>query len=94
MKPRVEVLAPTVASCLIGPVAAGLYETGHLALFGGGSLGDVWVVAGCAAVGAALGVLGVRRGAFVGGILSVISNTLVLGLYGFLASFFTLGGSR
>lgn len=77
----------------MGPAAAALYETGELAVFGG-SLGDTWLVALAGLAALALGLDGLRKGARVLGALSVVTNGAVGALYGFLAAFFTLGGSR
>jgi hypothetical protein len=55
---------------------------------------NVWPVVLCAVVGLCAGEATVRRGRpWLGG-LFVILDTAELGLYGFLASFFSFGGSR
>lgn len=83
-----------LAGTLVGPAGAWLYETGQLDLFRAMPLLNVWLVVLCAIVGLCAGGAALRRGRpWLGG-LCVILNTAVLGLYGFLASFFSFGGSR
>ena len=93
MPERARPHALTTVSLLIGPIAAALYEAGALTVFGGG-LGDTWVVALAGLGGVALGAYGFRRDTRILGALSVAANGAVGALYGFLATFFTLGGSR
>jgi hypothetical protein len=81
------------ASVLLGPTTAAMYQTGMITPFGG-ELGDVWIVAIAGAIGLGLGVYGIRRRSYVLGGVSVLANAAVSGLYGFLALFFSLGGSR
>ncbi len=83
-----------VTGAFAGPAAALAYESGNLHVVSAGSLMDVWLVAAAAAVGAGLGVFAFTRGARLAGIVAFVPNALVMALYGFLASFFSLGGSR
>ena len=83
-----------LAGALVGPAGAWLYETGRLDLFRAMPLLNVWLVVLSAIVGLCAGGAAVRRGHPWWGGLGVAINTAVLGLYGFLASFFSLGGSR
>ena len=79
---------------LVGPGAAWLYETGQLDLFRAMPLLNVWFVVLGAVVGLCAGGAAVRRGHRWWGGLCVAMNMAVLALYGFLASFFSFGGSR
>ena len=95
---RPEPIGPGVgvalAGALVGPAGAWLYETGQLDPFRAMPLLNVWLVVLCAIVGLCAGGAAVRRGRpWLGG-LCIVLNTAVLGLYGFLASFFSFGGSR
>ena len=87
-------LAGTLIGALVGPGGAWLYETGQLDLFRAMPLLNVWLVVLCAVVGLCVGVAALRHGRLWLGGLGVILNTATLGLYGFLASFFSFGGSR
>ncbi|MGH7265244.1 MAG: hypothetical protein ACREMB_10380, partial [Candidatus Rokuibacteriota bacterium] len=86
-------LAAALAS-LAGPTGAVLYETGRVPLFGSAPALEPWLVPARAAGGLGVGVLSSYRGARVAGIVCLFTNTAVLALYGFLAAFFALGGSR
>jgi hypothetical protein len=79
---------------LIGPAGAILYETGHFRFFPSELLYDVWLLTTIAALGAGIGVVSSFRGAKVIGLACFLSNTAILVLYGFIAAFFTFGGSR
>lgn len=93
-RPSPNVSALAIVSAAIGPAAAALHEAGSLRIFPGEPLGDVWLVAAAAAVGAGVGILAFKHGARLSGIFAVVSNAIVLALYGFLAAFFSFGGSR
>jgi hypothetical protein len=83
--------ATAVLAAAIGPLAAVAHQRGIIAD------GGLWSVAGVvlmAAVGAALGIRGVRRAPRWPGALALAANTPVLMFYGFLLAFFGLGGSR
>ena len=86
-------LAAGIAS-LAGPCSAAVSETGHLHFFASGPLFEMWLLAAIAAFGAGIGVLSIYRGAKVAGVVCLLTNAPVLALYGFIAAFFTLGGSR
>ena len=88
-KPR----ALVALSTLLGPVTAGLYEMGRLPSLGA-DLGGVWLVTAAGLVGLAVAAYGIRRRTLVLGAVSMIVNAGVTALYGFLALFFTFGGSR
>ena len=96
LTPRAESirLGIALAGTLVGPAGAWLYETGQLDLFRAMPLLNVWLVVVCAVVGLCAGGTALSRGRPWWGGLCVILNTAVLGLYGFLASFFSFGGSR
>ncbi len=83
-----------VASSLIAPAAAAFYEAGRFRVFPESDLGNLWLVSILAAFGVSIGVFSVWRGAKFAGMVCFFTNTAVLALYGFLAVFFTLGGSR
>ncbi|MDH3456791.1 MAG: hypothetical protein OER90_08115 [Gemmatimonadota bacterium] len=85
-----------VAACstVLGPYAAWLYQAGHMDLFRSAYLLNLWVVIVLALAGVAIGAYAVIRGARVIGVGSVVVNAAVVALYGFLALFFGLGGSR
>ena len=86
--------ALAAVGAVVGPISAWMYEAGHLDLFRAMPLLNVWLVVLCAVVGLCAGGAAVRRGrAWLGGVCLTM-NAAVLGLYGFLASFFSFGGSR
>lgn len=90
---RRAALAAGIAS-LAGPVGAALYETGHLRFFGFDPIADVWLLVVVAAAGIGIGVLAIWKGRKLAGIICLLTNTPVLALYGFIGSFFALGGNR
>jgi hypothetical protein len=55
---------------------------------------DLWIVVALAVCGLAVSILAVRRRAWLLGLCGIVANAAVLALYGFLAVFFGLGGSR
>jgi hypothetical protein len=79
---------------LIGPAGAILYETGRFRFFPSELLYDVWLLAIIAALGTGIGIVSCFRGAKIIGMACFFSNCAVLILYGFIAAFFTFGGSR
>jgi len=79
---------------LAGPSGAALSETGHLHLLASAPLLEMWLLATLAAFGVGIGVLSIYRGTKVAGMVCVLTNAPVLALYGFIAAFFTLGGTR
>jgi hypothetical protein len=87
-----QVLAGVTA--VVGPAAATLSEAGHLRLFPAEPLYEMWLLAGLASLGAGIGAICVFRGARIAGTACVLSNAAVLILYGFIAVFFSTGGSR
>jgi hypothetical protein len=84
--------AAVALTALAGPGAAVLYELGCCEVLAS-SLG-VGLPAAVGGVGAAVGALAIFRGSTAIGLLCFFANAAVLTLYGFLALFFTLGGSR
>jgi hypothetical protein len=79
---------------LAGPTVAGLSETGHLRFFASAPLLETWLVATIAALGVGIGIFAIFRGAKVAGVVCLLTSAPVLALYGFIAAFYTLGGSR
>ena len=79
---------------LVGPASAALYERGNLEFLPGDPIFHVWLVAFIGAVGAGIGIASFVRGARIVGAACLLSNGAVLALYGFIAMFFALGGSR
>lgn len=77
-----------------GPSSVWLYESGQIDLFRAMPLLNIWLVVLVAVTGLCSGVAVFRRGRVWLGGVSLPVNTAVLGLYGFLATFFSLGGSR
>jgi small basic protein len=86
--------AVAAASTVLGPCGAWLYQAGNIDLFGSAYLLNVWVVVAIALAGVAIGAYAFTRGARTLGVASVVVNAGVVALYGFLAVFFGLGGSR
>ena len=83
-----------VIGAVAGPVGVLMYETGNLDLFRAMPLINVWLVVLLGVIGVCVGATAVRRGTVVLGIVCLVANSAVLGLYGFLAAFFAFGGSR
>lgn len=81
---------------LIGPTCAALSETGHLELFQSvnGAFLEMLVLAIIGAFGVGIGAFAIWKGAKVAGIICFLTNGAVLALYGFIAGFFILGGTR
>jgi len=86
-------LAAAIAS-LIGPACAYFYQMGYFPHRPNLLLLEVWLVAIIAAFGVGVGVLSIWKRAKIAGIVCVLTNAAVLALYGFIATFFTLGGSK
>ncbi len=76
----------------VGPVAAVLLETRFCCLPAGSW--SVFIVAGAGAIGVVAGSIAILRGDRIAGLILVLLNAPLLALYGFLALFFGLGGSR
>src|SRR5690242_17426325 len=81
-------------SSFLGPAVAALYETGHLRIFPGAPMRELWLLVIVATFGVGIGALSIWIGSKVAGIVCFLTNAAVLALYGFIAAFFTLGGSR
>jgi hypothetical protein len=71
-----------------------LYEFGHIDLFQDAYLLNLWVVVALAIAGVVVGIYAVARGALAFGLASLLLNSGIVALYGFLAVFFSLGGTR
>jgi hypothetical protein len=91
---RRRITLATGITSLAGPSAVALSETGHLHVFASAPLFEMWLVATIVALGVGIGVLSIYRGAKVAGVFCLLTNTPVLPLYGCIAAFFTLGGTR
>jgi hypothetical protein len=78
----------------VGPVGVVMYETGNLDLFRAMPLLNIWLVVLLGLVGVCAGAAAIGRGMVLSGVVCLIANAAVLGLYGFLATFFSFGGSR
>ena len=85
-----------VAACssVLGPCSAWLYESGNIDLFGDAYLLNLWVVVALAMAGVVIGFYAVVRGARLFGVGSLVLNSGIVALYGFLGMFFGLGGTR
>jgi hypothetical protein len=59
-----------------------------------GAVRETWLLAILAALGVGFGVVSIGRGAKAAGWVCLLANAPVLALYGFIAAFFTLGGTR
>jgi len=81
-------------SALAGPAGAWRYESGGLRLFAGDLVVDLWLLVVIASAGAVVGAVCIFKGARVLGVLCALGNLAVALLYGFIALFFSLGGSR
>lgn len=79
---------------VLGPTAGLLFESGALHVFQAMPLLNVWLVVLCGGLGLLAGIVAVRRGVVLVGAICLTVNGAVLGLYGFLATFFAFGGSR
>ncbi len=79
---------------MLGPGGAWLFESGRIDFFGLSYLPNLWVVVAMAMCGVVIGIYAVVRGAPLFGIGTVVLNSGVVALYGFLGLFFGLGGSR
>ena len=86
--------AVTAGSAVLGPCGAWLYESGRIDWFGQYYSLNLWIVVALAMCGVVIGVYAVMRGAPLVGIGTVVINSGVAALYGFLGLFFGLGGSR
>lgn len=77
-----------------GPVGAIMYETGNLDLFRAMPLLNIWLVVLFGVVGVCAGAAALARRMVLIGVVCLLANAPVLGVYGFLATFFSFGGSR
>ena len=95
-QPRSPGAARVAAACSIalGPCGAWLYESGRLDFFVEAYVLNLWVAVFPAIAGIVVGVYAVVRGARLLGFASLLINSAVAALYGFLAVFFGFGGSR
>ena len=81
-------------AAFIGPTGAVVSETDRLHLFVKDPLIEMWVLTALGALGTCIGVLAVSKGARIAGAVCILTNAAVLVLYGFIAAFFTMGGTR
>ena len=88
---RIIAIAAGIAS-LVGPACAVLPYTDYLPLFlSSGAV--VWLLAAIGAIGIGIGVFAFCKGSKVAGTICVLTNILVLAYWGFIAAFFSMGGS-
>lgn len=84
---------PALAS-LAGPLMAYLHESGSLPVGASASLEPIVAIVIVAGVGLVVGLRATRRPPRWIGLVAVVTNALIVMLYGFLLVFFGLGGSR
>jgi hypothetical protein len=90
---RVTWAAGTAA--LVGPACAVLPYMDFLPPFPNlPDLAVVWVLAAVGAIGIGIGVFAFRKGSHVAGAICVLTNIPVVAYWGFVAVFFSTGGSR
>jgi len=97
MKERPGTTRITVAAgiaALVGPACAVLPYTDHLPLFPISDLAVVWLLAVMGAIGIGIGSFAFSKGSKVAGTICVLTNLPVLAYWGFVAVFFSMGGSR
>jgi hypothetical protein len=85
-------LAAGIAA-FVGPACALLPYTDYLPDFLK-DLRGVWVLAAIGAIGIGVGVFAFRKGSWVAGTICVLTNMPVVAYWGFVAVFFSTGGSR
>jgi hypothetical protein len=86
-------LAAGIAS-LVGPACAVLPYTDYLPAFLSPDLAGVWLLAAIGAISIGIGVFAFSKGSKVAGAICVLTNIPVLAYWGFIAAFFSMGGSR
>jgi hypothetical protein len=98
MKERQETTRITLAAAiasLVGPACAVLPYTDYLPAFPSlPTLAVVWLLAAIGGIGIGIGVFAFRKGSKVAGTICVLTNIPVLAYGGFIAVFFSMGGSR
>ena len=86
-------LAAAIAA-LVGPACAVLPYTDYLPPRLSPNLAGVWLLAAIGAIGICIGVFAFRKGSKLAGKICVLTNIPVLAYWGFIAVFFSTGGSR
>ena len=84
----------TAIAALVGPCAAYRYQHGPLLFFMSSPDYDLWLLVLIAALCMAIGVVAFFKRARIIGVVCILSNSVVFALYGFIAGFFALGGTR
>jgi hypothetical protein len=80
-------------AAFVGPACALLPYTDYLPDFLKDFAG-VWMLAAIGAIGIGIGVFAFRKGSRVAGTICVLTNMPVVAYWGFVAVFFSTGGSR
>jgi hypothetical protein len=78
---------------LVGPACAVLPYTDYLPAFLK-DLAGVWLLAAIGAICIGIGVFAFRKGSRVAGTICVLTNIPGVAYWGFIALFFSMGGSR
>lgn len=82
----------------VGPIAVYLAQDPHAHwvqdLLEKDLLAGMWALAALGGLGAGVGVLAVAKGARLAGAACILTNSLVLAYFGFIAWFFSMGYSR
>ena len=86
-------VAAGIAS-LVGPACAVLPYTITLPVFPFPDLAFVWLLAALGAISIGVGGFALSRGSKIAGTICVLTNIPVLAYWGFIAAFFSMGGSR
>ena len=86
--------ALSALASIAGPLMAFLHESGSLSIGASAGLWQIAAIVFVAGIGLFVGLRTARRSPRWIGLLTIVSNGLILVLYGFLLVFFGLGGSR
>jgi hypothetical protein len=78
-------------AAIVGPACGVLPYTDYSPPFGPVV---VWLLAAIGVIGIGIGVLASNTGSKITGIICVVTNIPVLAYWGFIGTFFSLGGSR
>jgi hypothetical protein len=79
----------------VGPACAVLPYVDYLPAFPNlPALAVAWLLAALGAIGMGIGVFAFRKGSKIAGTICVLTNIPVLAYWGFIAVFFSTGGSR
>ena len=96
-KPTPATIRITIAALIasaVGPACAVLPYTNYLPDFLDSGLAGVWVFAAIGAIGIGIGVFAFSAGSKTAGTICVLTNLPVFAYWGFIAVFFSMGGSR